>query len=85
MAQVILLAPGEAYPADTDHIVLTEARRPSGELVVDVAGLVRQPGETEPAPISFGANFASLEIAVDGAQAYAATRGIPAIYVRREA
>jgi len=84
MAQAILLAPGETYPTDADHLLLTEVRRPSGELVVEVAGLVRLPGETEPAPISFGANFASLAIAVDEAQAYAATRGIPAIYVRRE-
>lgn len=84
MAQVILLAPSEAYPTDIDHLLLAEVRRPSGELVVEVGGLVRLPGETEPAPISFDANFASLEIAIDEAQTYAAARGIPVIYVRRE-
>lgn len=83
MAQVILLVPGEAYPTDVDHLLLTEVRRPSGELVVEVAGLVRLPGETEPAPISFGSNFTNLAIAVDDAQAFVATRSIPVIYVRR--
>jgi len=81
---LILLGPGETYPTDIDHLLLTEVKRPSGELVVEVAGLVCLPGETEPAPISFGSNFTTLAIAVDDAQAFAAARGIPVIYVYRE-
>ena len=65
--------------------MLTEVRCPPGEPADEVAGLMRLPSEMEPAPISFGSNFASLAIAVDEAQAYAEAPGIPVNYVRREA
>ena len=85
MAQVILLGPNETPPVDVDHLLLTEARRDSGEPLVEVSGVVCVPGELEPAPISYGASFPNVEIAVETVQAYAAANGIPVIYVRRDA
>ena len=84
MAQVILLGPNETPPADVDHLLLTEVRRDSGERLVEVSGAVRVPGELEPAPVSYDAKFPSVEVALETVQAYAAARGVPVIYVRRE-
>jgi len=84
MAQVIPLRPDEVYPADTDHLLVKEVRRYTGELLVEISGTVHMPGELEPVGINFGAKPASVEVALEEAQDYAAARGVPVIYMRRE-
>ena len=84
MVQVILLGPNETPSVEIDHVLLTEARCDSGERLVEVSGAVRLPGELEPAPISYGISFPSVEIAVETVQAYADARGVRVIFVRRE-
>ena len=41
LANVILLGPNDPYPTDTDHLLLTEVHRDSGERVVEVSGAAR--------------------------------------------
>ena len=85
MAQVMLLGPNEGQPADADYLLLTEARHDSGELLVEVSGLVVVSDQGAAAFLGSDAKFPSLELALEEAQAYAAANGIPVIYVRRDA
>jgi len=71
MAQVIPLRPDEVYSADTDHLLIEEVRRHSGERLVGISGTVRMPGELEPAGINFGSKPVTVEAAIDEAKEYA--------------